>query len=199
MSLFSSSLASTLNKHFTRTSGILSRKIRQMKKRILLLIAIVATFGAVQAQVKIAYMNPNEVLVQLEEVAAIDQQIQALIAQRDEEIIAKATQLQQAFTDYESERLALTPEQQQAKEQDLLQQNQDLETERDSYLNEIRQRRAQLMQPIIERMDAAIQKIATSMDIDLVLNEGTSYGDAIVFYANAERLNITNQVLEELK
>lgn len=199
MSLFSSSLASTLNKHFTRTSGILPRKKKQMKKRILLLIAVVATFGAVQAQVKIAYMNPNEVLVQLEEVAAIDQQIQALIAQRDEEIIGKATQLQQAFTDYESERLALTPEQQQAKEQDLLQQNQDLETERDSYLNEIRQRRAQLMQPIIERMDAAIQKIATSMEIDLVLNEGTSYGDAIVFYANAERLNITNQVLEELK
>lgn len=170
-----------------------------MKKRILLLIAVVATFGAVQAQVKIAYMNPNEVLVQLEEVAAIDQQIQALIAQRDEEIIAKATQLQQAFTDYESERLALTQQQQQAKEQELLQQNQDLESERDSYLNEIRQRRAQLMQPIIERMDAAIQKIATSMSIDLILNEGTSYGDAIVFYANAERLNITNQVLEELK
>ena len=80
-----------------------------------------------------------------------------------------------------------------------MQQNQDLETERDSYLNEIRQRRAQMMQPIIERMDAAIQKIATSMNIDLVLNEGTSYGDAIIFYANAERLNITNQVLEELK
>ena len=170
-----------------------------MKKTILLLIAIFISFGAAEAQVKIAYMNPNEVLVQLEEVAMIDQQIQSLIAQRDEEIIAKATQLQQAFTDYESERLGLTPDQQQAKEQDLLQQNQDLETERDSYLNEIRQRRAQMMQPIIERMDAAIQKIATSMNIDLVLNEGTSYGDAIIFYANAERLNITNQVLEELK
>ena len=199
MNRYLSNLALILSKHFTRTSGILPRKIRQMKKTILLLIAIFISFGAAEAQVKIAYMNPNEVLVQLEEVAMIDQQIQSLIAQRDEEIIAKATQLQQAFTDYESERLGLTPDQQQAKEQDLLQQNQDLETERDSYLNEIRQRRAQMMQPIIERMDAAIQKIATSMNIDLVLNEGTSYGDAIIFYANAERLNITNQVLEELK
>lgn len=48
-------------------------------------------------------------------------------------------------------------------------------------------------------MDAAIQKIATQMDVDLVLNEGTSYGDAIVFYANEDRLNITGQVLAELK
>jgi len=169
-------------------------------KKLLLSFFVVALFsvGSI-AQVKIAYMNPNAVLVQLEEVIAIDQQIEALIDQRDQEIVNKATALQQAFTDYESIRLSLTQEQQQAREAELLQQNQELETERDTYLNEIRQRRAQLMQPIIEQMDAAIQKVATSMDIDLVLNEGTSYGDAIVFYANEERLNITNQVLEELK
>ena len=169
-------------------------------KKLLLSIFVVGLFTiGLQAQVKIAYMNPNAVLAQLEEVIAIDQQIEALINQRDQEIINKANALQQAFTDYEAVRLTLSTEEQQAREAELLQQNQDLETERDSYLNEIRQRRAQLLQPIIEQMDAAIQKIATQMDVDLVLNEGTSYGDAIVFYADEDRLNITNQVLAELK
>ncbi len=169
-------------------------------KKLLLSIFLVSLFTiGLKAQVKIAYMNPNAVLAQLEEVVAIDQQIEALINQRDQEIINKANALQQAFTDYEAIRLSLSPEEQQAREAELLQQNQDLETERDSYLNEIRQRRAQLLQPIIEQMDAAIQKIATQMEVDMVLNEGTSYGDAIVFYANEDRLNITNQVLAELK
>jgi outer membrane protein len=169
-----------------------------MKKLILLTFVGLFSIG-LQAQVKIAYMNPNAVLAQLEEVAAIDQQIEALIDQRDQEIIVKAGALQQAFTDYEAIRLTLSPEEQQQREEVLLQQNEDLEQERDSYLNEIRQRRAQLLQPIIEQMDAIIQKIATEMGVDLVLNEGTSYGDAIVFYANEDRLNITDQVLTELK
>ena len=169
-------------------------------KKILLSLFVVGLLSVVgQAQVKIAYMNPNEVLANLEEVQTIDQQINALIDQRDQEIIAKAGALQQAFSDYEAIRLTLSTEEQQTREADLLQQNQDLETERDTYLNEIRQRRAQELQPIIEQMDAAIKKIATEMGVDLVLNEGTSYGDAIVFYANEERLNITNQVLAELK
>lgn len=169
-------------------------------KQLLLSLFLVGLFSVgLQAQVKIAYMNPNAVLGQLDDVIAIDQQIEALINQRDQEIINKANALQQAFTDYDAIRLTLSPEEQQAKEAELLQQNQELENERDSYLNEIRQRRAQLLQPIIEQMDAAIQKIATQMDVDLVLNEGTSYGDAIVFYANEDRLNITGQVLAELK
>jgi len=170
-----------------------------MKKLLLSLIVVGLYSVAIQAQVKIAYMNPNAVLGQLEEVAVIDQQIDALITQRDQEIINKANALQQAFTDYEAVRVSLSPAEQQEREAVLLQQNQDLETERDTYLNEIRQRRAQLLQPLIERMDAAINKIATASGIDLVLNEGTSYGDAIVFYANEEKLNITQQVLDEIK
>lgn len=169
-----------------------------MKK--LLLSFIIVGFGitVAQAQVKVAYMNPNAVLAQLDEVAVIDQQINALINQRDQEIIAKANTLQQEFTEYESIRLTLSSAEQQEIEAGLLQQNQELEAERDSYMNEIRQRRAQLLQPILERMDQAIQKIANSEGIDMVLNEGTSYGDAIVFYSNTERLNITERVLQEL-
>ena len=55
------------------------------------------------------------------------------------------------------------------------------------------------MTPIIEKMDLAIKAIATEMGLDLVLNEMTSYGDAIIFYANEEKLNITQQVIAKLK
>ena len=48
-------------------------------------------------------------------------------------------------------------------------------------------------------MNVAIDKIAKQMDIDIVLNEDTSYGDAIIFYSSEDRLNITKLVLAELK
>ena len=169
-------------------------------KKILLSICILSVISVgLHAQVKIAYMNPNAVLLKLDEVAAIEQQIEELVNQRDQEILAKAGQLQQAISDYDAIRLTLSPAEQQVKEEELLQKNQELEQERNSYLNEVRQRKTKLLAPVTKRMDIAIKKIATNMNIDIVLNEATSYGDAIVFYASEERLNITDMVIAELK
>lgn len=170
-----------------------------MKIKFLSTILIGFLSVGLQAQVNIAYMNPNSILGQLEEVIAIDQQIEALINQRDQEIKIKANTLQQAFSEYDATRSSLTNEEQKAIEAELLKQNQELESERESYLNEIRQKRAQLLQPVIDRMNVAIDKIAKQMDIDIVLNEDTSYGDAIIFYSSEDRLNITKLVLAELK
>ena len=170
-----------------------------MKIKFLSTILIGFLSVGLQAQFNIAYMNPNSILGQLEEVIAIDQQIEALINQRDQEIKIKANTLQQAFSEYDATRSSLTNEEHKAIEAELLKQNQELESERESYLNEIRQRRAQLLQPVIDRMNVAIDKIAKQMDIDIVLNEDTSYGDAIIFYSSEYRLNITKLVLAELK
>ena len=170
-----------------------------MKIKFLSTILIGFLSVGLQAQVNIAYMNPNSILGQLEEVIAIDQQIEALINQRDQEIKIKANTLQQAFSEYDATHSSLTNEEQKAIEAELLKQNQELESERESYLNEIRQKRAQLLQPVIDRMNVAIDKIAKQMDIDIVLNEDTSYGDAIIFYSSEDRLNITKLVLAELK
>jgi Skp family chaperone for outer membrane proteins len=66
-------------------------------------------------------------------------------------------------------------------------------------MNRIRQRRSELMQPVIEKMNVAMEEVAQEMDLDLILNEGTSSGDLIVFYANSEQLNITNRIIEKIQ
>jgi outer membrane protein len=162
-----------------------------------LLIALISI--SANAQIKIGYMNPAEVLSQLDQVATIDQEIEKLVETRDADLIAKSTQLQQDFATYQEGMSVLSAEARAAKEQELLDRNTDLEQERETYLNEIRQKRLQMMAPILEEMDNAIKSVATKMGLDLVLNESTSYGDAIVFYSNEERLNITQQVIDLLK
>ena len=169
-----------------------------MKKSLLFALFVLGSSLTTFAQVKVGYLNPNAVLAQLPGVTAVDAEIEILVNQRDGELITKSTKLQEDFSAYEQQRPQLTPEQQSTMENELLQRNQELEQERQGYLNEITQRRATMMQPIIEKMDAAIKAVADSMGLDLVLNEGTSYGDAIVFYAAEERLNITQNVIDKL-
>ena len=136
-----------------------------------------------QAQVKIGYMNPSVVLSQLDEVAFVDQQIEQLVQERDTELMSKANQLQQDFVAYEEARSMLNEEARIIREEDLLARDQQLQEERENYLNEITQKRAQLLQPIIEKMDQVMAEVAQEKGLDLILNEATSYGDAIVFFS----------------
>lgn len=144
-------------------------------------------------------MNPSEVLASLEEVSEIENQIDQLIATRDQELLDKTTQLQQDVASYEEGKSVLSAEARADKEQEFLDRSDALEEERQNALNEIRQRRAQLLSPVMERMDQAIQKIARGKGLELVLNQSTSYGDAIIFYSQQDSFNITQAVINELK
>lgn len=172
-----------------------------MNKKIIAIILFVGLFGLQDAlaQVKIGYTNPARVLSQLPEVEEIDQQIQQLIQERDQELAEKATNLQQVFTEYENTMGSLSQQERSDREQELMEMNQQFEQDRETMMNEIRQKRSELMAPVIERMNTAMEEVAKEMNLDLVLNEGTSYGDSIIFYANSESLDITDKILEKLK
>ncbi|MBK97864.1 MAG: hypothetical protein CL672_03620 [Balneola sp.] len=153
--------------------------------------------AGVQAQVKIGYMNPTVILAQLDEVAVVDQVIEQLVQERDSELMSKANQLQKDFVAYEEARSMLNEEARLTREKDLLARDQQLQEERENYLNEITQKRAQLLQPIIERIDQIMAKVAQEKGLDLILNEATSYGDVIVFFSS-EEFNITQEVLSRM-
>lgn len=172
-----------------------------MNKKTIAIFLFVGLFGLQDAfaQVKIGYTNPARILSQMPEVEEVDQQIQVLIQERDEELSAKASSLQQVFTDYENTMGSLSQQERTTREQELMEMNQQFEQDRESMMNEIRQKRNEMMAPIIEDMNAAMEEVAQEMGLDLVLNEGTSYGDAIIFFANSEKLDITDKILEKLK
>lgn len=169
-----------------------------MKKHFLVPILMVLMSVSTYGQIKIGYMNPAQVLSELDEVAIVEQQIEALVQQRDQDLISKSTQLQQDLATYEEAKAVLSAEARATKEKELLDRNTTLEQERETYLNEIRQKRTQMMTPILQKMDSAIQAVALEMGLDLVLNEMTSYGDAIIFYSNEEKRNITTDVLNKI-
>ena len=172
-----------------------------MMKRITAVVLFLGLFAMQDAlaQVKIGYTNPARILSELPEVEEVDNQIQALIEQRDQELGQRASQLQQEFANYEQAMATLSDQERSTREQELMEMNQQFEQQRENMMNEIRQRRSELMAPIIERMNTAMDEVAREMDLDLILNEGTSYGDSIIFFAESENLDVTDDIIAKLK
>lgn len=173
-----------------------------MNKKLTIAVLLFGTLFTIQdaiAQVKIGYANPARILAALPEVEEVDRQIESLIEESDEELAQKATQLQSLFTDYESNMSNLSEQERATREEELMEMNQQFEQDRESMMSRIRQERSQLMSPIIEKMNTAMSEVAQEMSLDLILNEGTAQGDAIVFFANSEQLDITNRIIEKIQ
>lgn len=171
-----------------------------MKKLIaaaLLLVSFVSVDA--YAQLKIGFTNPAKILDQLPEVEEIEQEINALIIEKDEELASNAQNLQKIFSDYESSAGNLSEQERSVREQELMELNNQFEAERNKMLEEVRQKRNELMQPVIQKMNKAMAQVATEMQLDLILNEGTSTGDMIIFYANDDKLDVTTQIVEKIK
>ncbi|MEQ9090158.1 MAG: OmpH family outer membrane protein [Balneola sp.] len=169
-----------------------------MKKlSVLALFLMLFSFQA-EAQVKIGYTNPEVILSQLPEVQSINQEIGDLLERKDSLLAIQALALQKELEDYSAAKDVMTLEQRQQKEQDLIEKNKDFEEERQKSLNEVQQRQITLLQPIENKVYAAIKTVADSLGLDLVLNEG-SMNSAFIFYASDEQMNITELVLEKLK
>lgn len=151
------------------------------------------------AQMKIGYTNPSKVLSQLPEVEEIEKTINDLITKKDNELRQKAANLQKTFTDYEASMGELTQQERNVREQELMELNQQFEAERTKMLEDVQLKRNELLQPILQKMDAAMTQVASEMELDLILNEGTSSGDMIIFFAKSENLDVTSRIVEIIK
>lgn len=170
-----------------------------MKKLTTALVFLLSTFmlQSAYAQLKIGYTNPARILSEMPAVQDVDEQINALIEEKDQELAQRATELQQMFSDYEAGMGSLSQNERATREEELMNLNQQFETDREQMMRDIQQRRNELMSPLIEQMNEAMDEVAQEMDLDLILNEGTSYGDAIIFFADEEQ-NVTDEIINKL-
>ena len=92
-----------------------------MKKLTVLTVFLILLSFDTKAQVKIGYTNPEVILSQLPEVQAIDKEIGILLQKKDSLLAIQAIALQKEFDDYNAAKDAMSLEQRQLKEQELIQ------------------------------------------------------------------------------
>ena len=168
-------------------------------KRILLsnLFILLLSAGAF-AQLKVGYMNPQKALSSLPEYEAALNQVNTLLTQRDAELTSDANSLQTQVTEYQEIAASLNDQQRLATETQLDSLNQAYLAKRQSFQDEIQTRRAQLLQPIIAKVNSALEAVAEELKLDIVLNQQTSVGDSIIYYTSDDQLDITDQVVAKV-
>lgn len=152
------------------------------------------------AQDKIGIMNPQQVLSSVPETRAIEQNLQAFVEQRQAEFETKYSQWLERVTQYQQslEANLLTEQAQQEEEQRLAEVQAELEGMEQRFQVDLQNRRAELLEPLIQRMDEAMQQIADENGIDMIINQATAGGDPIVYFVSAKAMNITQMVIDRM-
>ena len=169
-----------------------------MKTFLLSLLLVFASLTA-YAQPSIGIMNPQEVLAQLPETQAVEQQLQQFVAERQADFETRYTTWVQDVTTFQ-ESVAegvLTPQAQEQEER-LTQLQVELESLEQQFQADLQNRRAQLLNPILERMNLAMEQVAQDQNLSLVINKATAAGDPIIYFASNNAIDITEAVVAQM-
>ncbi len=145
-------------------------------------------------QLKIGYMNTQEVLNQLPERSAVQEQLNSFIQTKRQELQQKTAAYQDSVAEFQQDQSELSEQ----AEQRLTQMQSSMRKFQQSIQQQIQRRRAELLEPLYNRMDQAIATVAEEKNLDFVLNEATSNGESLVYYSASEQLNITDDVLQQM-
>ncbi|MDZ7772107.1 MAG: OmpH family outer membrane protein [Balneolaceae bacterium] len=164
----------------------------------LLLFLCVSLASAQVDRIEIGFVNTQEVMNQLPERQQIQDQLNTFIQQKQQELQQASTEFQNAVATYQQNQSGMTQDQINQREQELTQMEQNLNQLQQTAQQEIAQRRQELLGPIYERINQAIQAIAQQNGLDMVLSEITAQGSNIVYYSADSSMDITQQVIQRV-
>jgi outer membrane protein len=144
-----------------------------MRRTSFALMALVCLLsaGAVEAQtLKVAYINSQEILLQAPGAEEAQQAFDAEMQAYQDEIAQLETELQNMETALQQQQLTLSPEARANREQQLQQKFQEYQ-QRASQLQDVaNQRRAALIQPVMDQITAVIEVIREEGAYSLILD-----------------------------
>ena len=170
-------------------------------KKTILLFAVMflmglATINAQQNQ-KIAYVDSDYILENIPEYSDAQEEINQLSKQWEKEITALYQEAQEMDREYQSESVLLSEDQKRKKKEAITAKRQEAESLKMKYYGpegELFTKRAELIQPIQEKVYNAINQVALTKNYAFVFDKasGTS-----MLYCN-EKNDISDEILDEI-
>jgi outer membrane protein len=168
-----------------------------MKKVIVILVAMM--FGALQMNAqKIGYFNSEKVLSAIPAYKSAQQQLESYSKQFQDVIDAEYAKIETLYNRYQQQKGNLTAQARQIRENEIIQKEQDVKKLQQEYFGQdgqMQQHSERLMQPIMEKVDAAIEKVARGGGFALVLDVASIQG---VAYKN-EQYDLSDAVIKALE
>ncbi len=173
-----------------------------MKRTLLLTAVLIGLAGLpeARAQVKIGIVDPQAVLDSLPEKAAITRRLQEYQTELQTELQRRVAAFEQEAQAYESRKLMLTPERQREEEVRLGRLEAEIMQFEGGLAQLVQRRQNELMQPVLQELNAAIEALAIELGLDYVLNERLAPNQMpMVFVPGQPTHNLTSRVIAKLK
>jgi outer membrane protein len=166
-----------------------------VKKFLLLILVVATTAFSQQAALKIGYVNSETIIKELPEAKDSQAKLEGILKGWQEEIEKRAAALQQKYEEYQKQANMLNESSKQAKQKDLVEDEQKLNQYRQEKQQELAVQREKIMKPIQEKVFKAIAQVAKEQKLAFVLDRAT---EVPVLYADPQ-YDYTFKVLDMLK
>ena len=166
---------------------------------LLVLPALVLPSGEATAQtLNVGYTDHEIIILNMPRYREIQEQLQQEYAQDQQELQAQATAFQEKVDSYQRQQALLSAESRQSREQELMAEQQQLQQNAAQREQALGAREAELMAPLYESVDQAIQAAARERGLDLVLRAQVGVQPLILFVNEERIVNITEDVARRL-
>jgi outer membrane protein len=132
-----------------------------------LLLGFVAVSGA-QAQ-KIGYTNQEAILTNMPEWQEVQQQLQKEAKQQQQQLQQERQQFQQQMQRYQKQQSLLSDSARAQRERELRRMQAELQQSAQQRQQQLQKREMELMQPLLEELQTAINNVADSRNVDVVM------------------------------
>ena len=167
-----------------------------MKKILLTLLAVVAVSLGASAQ-KFALVDMEYILRNVPSYEMANEQLNQISARFEKEVNDMSAEAETMYKNYQSDRVFLTDEQKQAREQEIVAKEKEVSDLRYKYFGsegELFKKRQSLMKPIQEEVYEAIKAVSQEKGYQVIFDRASS--QSIVFAS--PRIDIRNDVLAKL-
>lgn len=173
--------------------------MKTSQKLILALVAVAAFLfvgtGAANAQQKFGYINSQELLASMPEIDSVQSKVSALGKDLESQFNAMQTEMTTKAQELQSNLNTLSETVRKQKEKELFDLQTRIEEFQRSAQQEIQTKQQELLQPVMEKAQAAITKVAKEQNLTAVFDLA---GGALIYQNESQMVNLLPLVKQSL-
>ena len=164
------------------------------KIKYLILLILLLSFSA--AEIKIGYVDSNEIMSKFEEVRQVQVDLEKEQRRLESEFNYLVGQLDSLQQDYDRQRLLMSEMRRQEKENEIINMKksaEEFQLKKFGPEGEIYRKQNELLKPVLSKIDDAIQKVGNEQGYDFILD---AMSGALLYALDSH--NLTEDVMDEL-
>ncbi|HLT42942.1 MAG TPA: OmpH family outer membrane protein [Sphingobacteriaceae bacterium] len=166
-------------------------------RHIILALAFVIISSATAFAQRFAYVNSEYILEHIPEYVSAQKQLDALSIQWQEEVDSQFAEIEKLYQAYQQDQVVLSESLRRKREDEIVNKEKevkDYQRQKFGFEGDLFKERIRLIEPIQERVSKAIQGIAESQNLDVILDNNS---EVMMLYANP-RLDKSDEVITRL-